>query len=137
VLAYIVIMESNTTNKGIDTMSLHAEIARLNVRDTKEELANLHTLAYFEPDSDDLPKDLAQLLNGEHIHDRINQINELEKSDPIAVVKLAVEEALCCNDHDDEICAPLFQLQELLGDATHLADYIDHAKGEEIRLRNL
>jgi len=116
---------------------LSAEITRLDTRDTREELTNLHTLAYSDPDPVGLSDDLAQLLNGEHIHDRINQINELEKSDPIAVVQLAVEEAISCNDHDDEICAPLHQLLELLGDATHLADYIDHAKGEEIRLRNL
>ena len=63
-------------------------------------------------------------------------LENFKKSDPIVVVKLAIEEAINHNACDDDIVAPLHQLLEQLDDVTIIADYIESAKEEEIRLRN-
>ncbi len=83
-----------------------------------------------------LNHNLGGMLGDLDIELHVEDVENFKKSDPIVVVKLAIEVAINHNACDDDIVAPLHQLLEQLDDITIIADYIESAKEEEIRLRN-
>jgi len=81
-----------------------------------------------------LNHNLGGMLGDLDIKLHVEEFENFEKSDPIVVVKLAIEEAIKYNT--DEVATSLQQMLTLLDDVTIIADYIDTAKEEEISLRN-